>query len=185
MGYVELGGEAGAGMMGFRLETERLILDELAVDRDELFIFELLNEPGFLENIGDRGVNDLAGATGYIQKGPAASYAKHGFGLWRVVDRSAGQPVGICGLLQRETLADPDVGYAILERYAGRGYAQEAAQACVDYGRSNLSMGKIVAITTPDNKASQRVLEKIGFRFDSVIELPGHGGESAYFVSEG
>lgn len=170
--------------MGFRLETERLVLDELTAGRDELFIFELLNEPGFLENIGDRGVTDLAAATGYIENGPAASYAKRGFGLWRVVEKASGLSVGICGLIQREVLADPDVGYAILARFAGRGFAQEAAQACVDHGRSKLAMGKIVAITTPDNKASQRVLEKIGLKFDSVIQLPGHGGESAYFVSE-
>ena len=171
--------------MGFRLETERLILDELATDRDELFIFELVNEPGFIENIGDRGVTDLATATGYIVNGPAASYAKHGFGLWRVVQKASGLPVGICGLIQRDVLPDPDVGYAILDRFAGRGYAQEAAQACLDYGRSKLGITKIVAITTPVNKASQRVLEKIGLKFDSVIQLPGHDGKSAYFVSEG
>lgn len=167
------------------VETERLVLDELAVDRDELFIFELLNEPGFLENIGDRGVTDLATARGYIEKGPQASYAAHGFGLWRVVDKASGEPVGICGLLQRDVLEDPDVGYAFLSRTEGRGYATEAARAAVDHDRKALGLGRIVAITTPENAASQRVLEKIGFAYSGRIQLPTHGGESAYFISDG
>lgn len=166
------------------VETERLVLDELAVDRDELFIFELLNEPGFLENIGDRGVTDLATARGYIEKGPQASYAAHGFGLWRVVDKASGEPVGICGLLQRDVLEDPDIGYAFLSRTEGRGYATEAARAAVEHGRKVLGLGRIVAITTPENAASQRVLEKIGFSYSGRIQLPTHGGESAYFISD-
>ncbi|HEX5377571.1 MAG TPA: GNAT family N-acetyltransferase [Phenylobacterium sp.] len=165
-------------------ETERLVLDELAADRDELFVFELLNEPGFLENIGDRGVTDLAGARRYIETGPAASYATNGFGLWRMVEKATGEPVGVCGLIKREGLADPDVGYAVLERFWGRGYAEEAARATLAHGRNALGIGRIVAITTPGNVGSIRVLEKIGLRPEGRIHLPDHGGESAYFVSD-
>ena len=167
------------------LETERLNLDELAVDRDELFIFELLNEPGFLDNIGDRGVRDLSAARDYIETGPARSYAEHGYGLWRVVEKASGEAIGICGLVKREGLDDPDVGYAFLESVWGQGYAAEAAGATMDFARKTLGIGKIVAITTPGNVASIRVLEKIGLKSEGMISLPGHDGESSYFVSDG
>lgn len=170
--------------MAVIFETERLTVDALTVGRDEAFVLQLLNEPGFLENIGDRGVRDLAGAAGYIEKGPAASYAAHGFGLWRVVEKVSGRPVGICGLIKRDVLEDPDVGYAFLQTSWGRGYAEEAARATLNHGRRVLGLGRIVAITTPGNIGSMRVLEKIGLRAQGMIQLPDHGGESAYFVSD-
>jgi hypothetical protein len=170
--------------MAVIFETERLSLDELTVGRDEAFVLQLLNEPGFLENIGDRGVRDLAGAAGYIEKGPAASYAANGFGLWRVVEKATGLPVGICGLIKRDVLEDPDVGYAFLQTVWGRGYAEEAARATLRHGRQALGLGRIVAITTPGNAGSIRVLEKIGLRAQGRVHLPDHGGESAYFVSD-
>jgi ribosomal-protein-alanine N-acetyltransferase len=170
--------------MAVIFETERLALDELAVGRDKAFILKLLNEPGFLDNIGDRGVRDLAGAAGYIEKGPAASYAANGFGLWRVTEKATGEPVGLCGLVKRDGLDDPDVGYAFLQAYWGRGYAEEAARATLAHGRKVLGLGRIVGITKPDNRGSQRVLEKIGLRAEGTVLLPDHGGESAYFVSD-
>ena len=170
--------------MSVLIDTERLILDELAIDRDETFIMELLNEPGFLDNIGDRGVRSLDGARGYIENGPLVSYAKHGFGLWRVVEKATGEAIGICGLIKRDGLDFPDLGYAILERAWGRGYAEEAARASLDYGRKILGMGRIVAITVPGNVGSIRVLEKVGFVFDTMIQLPGERDKSTYFVSE-
>lgn len=165
-------------------ETDRLRLDELTAGRDEAFVLALLNEPGFLENIGDRGVRDLAGARAYILDGPQASYGKYGFGLWRVTEKVGGAAVGMCGLLKRDGLDDPDVGYAFLAQVYGRGYASEAARATLDYGRRVLRVGRIVAITAPDNTASMRVLEKIGLAAAGMIKLPGRDDDSAYFVSE-
>jgi ribosomal-protein-alanine N-acetyltransferase len=170
--------------MAVVFETERLVLDELTVGRDEGFVLMLLNEPGFLDNIGDRGVRDLAGAAGYIEKGPGASYAANGFGLWRVTEKASGRPVGICGLIKRDVLEHPDVGYAFLRSAWGQGFAEEAARASLAHGRGVLGLGTIVAITTPNNEGSMRVLEKIGFRREGAVHLPDHGGESAYFVSE-
>lgn len=164
-------------------ETERLVVEPLATDRDELFIFELLNEPGFLENIGDRGANDLDGARAYIEK-VLAGYGENGFGLWRVTEKAGGAPVGICGLVKRNGLEDLDVGYAFLERSWGQGYAAEAAGATLDHARKALGLGRIVAIVAPGNIGSIRVLEKIGLRYEGRIHLPDHGGESAYFISD-
>ena len=170
--------------MSVVFETERLTADELEVGRDEAFILELLNEPGFLKNIGDRGVRDLAGAAGYIEGGPAKSYAEHGFGLWRVSETATGAPVGLCGLLKRDGLDDPDVGYAFLTGARGKGYAVEAARATLAHGRRVFGMGRIVAIVTPGNGPSIRVLEKIGLEAAGLIRLPGRDDESAYFISD-
>ena len=171
--------------MSVILHTQRLVLDELETDRDADFILALLNEPGFLENIGDRGVRDLAGARRYIEEGPLASYAGYGYGLWRACQRQDGRPVGLCGLVKRDGLKDPDIGYAFLDSVWGRGYASEAARACLDHARRALRLGRIVAITAPGNSASQAVLKKIGLKAAGVVRLPGKDEDSAYFVSEG
>jgi len=167
------------------LHTPRLTLDELETDRDAAFILALLPEPGFLANIGDRGVRDLASARRYIEEGPRAAYAGQGYGLWRATERDGGRPVGLCGIVRREGLSDPDIGYAFLAEAWGRGYASEAARACLDHARRTLRLGRIVAITTPGNAASQAVLKKIGLKPAGTVRLPGKDEESAYFVSEG
>lgn len=164
------------------LETERLILDELKTGRDDLFIFQLLNEPGFLENIGDREIYDLEAAAAYIENRLGQSYRDNGFGLWRVTSRETGESLGLCGLVRREGLDFPDVGYAFLESAWSRGYAQEAAVATVAHARDNLGMKTLAAITKPENKASMRVLEKVGFTFQGMIDLPGIDAPSTYFL---
>ncbi len=168
----------------FHLETERLVIRRLTLD-DAAFILELLNEPLFIQNIADRGVRSVDDAKQYIANGPMASYARHGFGLFHVSRKADGVSIGICGLLRREYLDDVDVGFALLERYSGQGYATEAAKAVVDYGRRTLGLGRIVAITAMHNEASGNVLRKIGLRFDRAVSLPGHNGHSRLFVSEG
>ena len=145
------------------LETERLVLRHL-VARDAEFILELVNEPAFIRNIGDKGVRSRNDAVGYITTGPMASYAQHGFGLYRVELKDSGVPIGMCGLLKRETLQDVDIGFAFLKRYWGKGYAYEAASAVMRYSRDVLYLPRIVAITAPDNDSSGRVLER--FRLD-------------------
>jgi RimJ/RimL family protein N-acetyltransferase len=164
------------------LETPRLILRHLA-EGDEPFVLELLNDPGFLTNIGDRGVRDLEGARRYIEEGPAASYRVNGFGLWLTALKATGEPIGICGLVKRDGLDHADVGYAILERHSGKGYATEAAAATLDYARSAIGLGTVVAITTPDNTPSQAVLAKIGLKPAGTIRLPGRDDDSAYFTT--
>jgi ribosomal-protein-alanine N-acetyltransferase len=165
------------------IETQRLTLRELQAGCDEPLILDLLNTRGFLENIGDRGVRDLDSARRYILDGPVASYAQNGYGLWRVALRADDSPIGLCGLVRRDGLDAPDVGYAFLEEAWGRGYAVEAAAAALDYGRRVLGLERILAITKPGNTASMRVLEKIGLRFEKMITLPGMTEESTYFTT--
>jgi ribosomal-protein-alanine N-acetyltransferase len=163
------------------IETERLSLRQF-VPEDAPFILELLNEPSFIQNIADRGVRTLADARRYIEDGPIASYAKHGFGLYLVTLRESGVPIGMCGILKRAGLADADIGYALLPRFWSQGYAAEAAAAVLAYGRTVLGLARIVAITAPDNDSSIRLLEKLGYRFEQMVRLPNIEGESRLFL---
>lgn len=152
------------------LETERLILRELtAADAD--FIFELVNDPDWLRNIGDRGVRNAEDACRYIKEGPVASYRQHGFGLWAVDLRELEAPVGICGLIQRDYLDYPDIGFAFLPEYRGQGYATESALAVMEYARRVLGIGRVLAIVSPGNADSIRLLDKLGMRCARDLEL--------------
>lgn len=162
-----------SAVAGFVLETERLILRKLR-ETDAPFILGLLNEPSFLEFIGDKGVRDLAGARAYIRNGPVASYAQFGFGLYLTVRKEDGAPIGICGILKRDTLDHPDVGFAFRPAYWRQGYGAEAASASLAFGRQAFGLDRIVAITSVDNVGSMKVLERIGMRLEGPISLaPG------------
>ena len=152
------------------LETERLILRQFSTE-DADFILELLNEPSFIRNIGDRGVRTTADAHSYILNGPVTSYIKNGFGLYLVKLKATDESIGMCGLIKRDTLEDVDIGYAFLPRYWSKGYAVESAQAVKEYARNVVGLNRIVAITDPENEGSIRVLEKIGLTFEKMVRL--------------
>ncbi len=152
------------------LETDRLQLRELT-PADAPFIRRLLNEPSFLRFIGDRGVRSDADAANYLLRGPMASYARHGHGLLRVGLRSDDTPVGICGLVQRDTLPVPDIGFAFLPEHWAQGFAFEAAEAALRHGREALGLSEILAIVTPGNDRSVALLERLGLRFEREVVL--------------
>jgi RimJ/RimL family protein N-acetyltransferase len=139
------------------IETERLVLRQMKVE-DAEFIFELVNEAAFIRNIGDKGVRTFEDARAYILNGPVTSYEKFGFGLYLVEWKETAAPIGICGLLKRDSLEDVDIGFAFLEKFWGKGFAYESAVAVIEYGRSALGLNRIVAITSPDNEGSIRVV---------------------------
>lgn len=152
------------------LQTPRLVLRHLTPD-DAEFMLGMLNEPSYIQNIGDRGVRTVDEARQFLLQGPIDSYARHGHGLYRVEAKQEGIPIGLCGLLHREYLQEVDVGYAFVPAAWGRGYAVEAAAACLAYGREQLGLVRIVAVTTPENTRSIRVLEKIGLRYEKKVRL--------------
>ena len=164
------------------LETERLILRQLSLD-DAEFIVDLLNQPSFLRYIGDKEVRSIADAVRYIETGPMTSYERFGFGLYLVELKESGASIGICGLLKRDSLPDVDVGFAFLPAYWSQGYAFESAAAVMNYGREVLGLRRIVAITSLDNDASIRLLEKIGLRFERLIKLSEDQSEVRLFGS--
>lgn len=163
------------------LETERLALRWLTPE-DAPLILHLLNEPLFLQFVGDKNVRTLDDARLYLQHGPLASYARHGFGLFHVRLKAAGTPIGMCGLLKRDTLEDVDVGFAYLPQFVGQGYATEAARATLHYGRTVLGLKRIVAITAPDNASSIKVLRKIGLHHTSTLKVSGYQSDSLLFT---
>ncbi len=164
-------------------ETKRLNIYELS-KKDSAFILELLNEPAFIENIGDRNVRNLDDAEGYISNVPIASYQKHGFGLWAVKLKDTEELIGICGLIKRDSLEEIDIGFAFLERYWGKGYAAEAAAATFDYARDVVQLKRLVAITITNNKGSIRVLEKIGLKFEKMTKQPHDENELMLFGAD-
>jgi len=165
------------------LETERLALSQLA-DRDAEFIRGLLNEPSFIRYIGDRGVRTADDARRYINDGPVASYARYGFGLLRVGLKDSGTPIGICGVLKRDTLPEPDLGISLLPAWWSKGYALEAASAVMQQARAGLGLGRILAITSTDNDPSIRLLGKLGFRFERMTRLGDDATELRLFAAE-
>jgi [ribosomal protein S5]-alanine N-acetyltransferase len=162
------------------IDTERLRLRELCVD-DAPFMLELLNEPGWLRFIGDRGVRTLDGARDYLLNGPITMYRERGFGLYCVTLKDTGVPLGVCGLIKRDTLDDIDIGFAFLGQHEGRGHGVESATAVMQHARHVLGIVRIVAITSVDNHASMRLLEKIGLSFEKRVTLAGGSAEVCLF----
>ncbi|TWI07352.1 GNAT family N-acetyltransferase [Aerolutibacter ruishenii] len=152
------------------LATERLRLRRLTLD-DAPFILDLVNQPSWLENIGDKGVRGLDDARDFLRNGPLAMYARHGFGLYCIERAADGAAMGLCGLIKRDTLDDVDIGYALLPQYWGQGYAREAAAATLEHGVRDIGLQRIVAITSPGNGSSARLLESLGFRFERMLSL--------------
>lgn len=163
------------------LATGRLELRRFT-DQDAGFILRLVNEPSFRRYIGDRGVRNLEDARRYIAEGPVAGYERHGYGLMCVVRKSDGALLGMCGVLRRDALPEPDVGFSFLPEHWSQGYAFESASAVMRHARESLGLGRILAITTVDNEPSMRLLAKLGFRFERMIRM---GTETLrLFVSE-
>src|SRR6266852_443243 len=164
-------------------ETERVRLRKME-EGDAAFVVELFNDEAFLRNIGDRKVRTIADAIEHVRTGPAASYERHGFGLYVVEEKSSGRAMGICGLLKRETLEDVDIGFAFLPEFRGRGYAMESARAVVEMAREKFQLKRLVGLAAPGNEESIRVLEKLGRKFERMVRLAKAERESRLYGME-
>lgn len=155
------------------LETQRLILREVDASSDAAFMYELLNSPKFLQYIGDRGVRSVDEAAVFIEDKYRRSYREHGFGLYTVELKDDGTQIGICGFVKRDTLPGPDIGFAFLPEHERRGYGYESAVGILEYGRKKLGIRRVLAITSPDNDSSAKLLGKLGFALDGSVEMSG------------
>jgi len=144
-----------------QLNTKRLIIEKATLN-DAPFILKLFNSPNFIEYIGDRGLKTIKDSEEYIQNNLIDSYEKNGYGLFKMSLKENNEPVGICGFVKRDTLANADIGFGILPEFERKGYTFEASIAMMDYGKSNLNINPILAITSNVNFKSQRLLNKIG-----------------------
>lgn len=165
------------------LTTARLTLTPMSVD-DAPFMLALLNDPAWLRFIGDRGIRTLDQARNYIENGSVQSFVRHGFGSFLVRLTATHTPIGTCGFYQRDTLPAADIGFAFLPPFTGHGYAFEAASALMAHGRTTLGLDRILAITSPDNITSIKLLEKLGLRFGKMLRLTGDSPEVRLFTTD-
>lgn len=162
------------------LDTERLSLRTITLD-DAPFYLELVNDPGFIANIGDRNLRTVEAARDAIENGPLAMQAALGHSIYLVERKADGVAVGMSGLIKRDTLPDVDIGYAFLPAYRGQGYALEAGTAVRDYARDTVGLPRLLGIVSPDNVASSTLLKKIGMQFQQLVHLtPGDAGTHLY-----
>jgi RimJ/RimL family protein N-acetyltransferase len=165
------------------LETERLNLRTIAAD-DAAFYYELVNDPTWLEHIGDKGIRSVDGARTAIIDGPCAMQQKLGHSLYVMERKRDGKPLGLCGLIKRDSLPDVDIGYAIRPAYFGQGYTHEAAAAVVEYARTQLRFKRLLGITSPGNTNSINLLAKLGFGFVEHKVLPPDGRPTNIYCLE-
>jgi [ribosomal protein S5]-alanine N-acetyltransferase len=159
------------------VDTPRLSLRPLA-PADAAFLLELMNEKPYIENIGDRGVRTIADAVTYIEEKYISSYHRHGFGLYLVELREGSAPIGICGLVKREALGHPDLGFAYLQRFWSQGYAREAAGGIRGHARETLMLPHLYGLVSPKNTRSIRLLERLGRSYERALVLAGQSSES-------
>lgn len=161
--------------------TERLLISRLSF-ADTGFILKLLNEPAFIQFVGDRDIRTEQDAKQYLAEGPLDSYAKHGFGLFRVASKDTRDALGICGLVSRAELPQPDLGFAFLATQWGNGYALESSRAVLQHAASDLGMHRVIAIVNANNVASIRLLDKLGFKFEKMVRMTGEDQDICQYM---
>lgn len=157
-------------------ETQRLRLRRFTLQDCE-FVLRLVNEPSWIQFIGDKNVRSLDDARAYIERGPLRMYEACGFGLYLVEGKDSAEPLGMCGLIKRDGLDGVDIGFAFVPEAWGHGYAHEAAAAVMEHARSDLGLKRVLAITLPSNHRSIKLLEKIGLTREGPLILPDDGEE--------
>ncbi len=164
------------------LETPRLRLRPFDPGRDADAMLALLNEPAFLQGIGDRGVRTREQAVTYLREWAVEHERRHGYAHRAIETRDTGAFVGSAGLLWRDPLPAPHVGYAIAAAHQGAGYAAEATRAVLDEARRQLRQPRVLAIVNPGNAASIRVLQKSGLRRIGVHAVEGHAALDLFAI---
>jgi RimJ/RimL family protein N-acetyltransferase len=164
------------------IQTDRLSIRFMSTGDSE-FMLGLMNEPTWLQFIGDRGVRTIEDAHDYILSGPIDMYSRLGFGFYVVEIKKTGRAIGICGLAKRDFLDSVDLGFALLPKYCGQGYAYESARGVLEYAKKELGLNRIVATVRSDNRASAKLLGKLGLRFEKTIRHPDGDRELDLFAT--
>ncbi|MGI9235693.1 MAG: GNAT family N-acetyltransferase [Woeseiaceae bacterium] len=162
------------------LETERLRLRRVTLD-DAAFMLAIWNDPGFVRNVGDRGIRTVEDAEVALADGAFKLYEKYGYGPYCMSLKSDGTLVGICGLFRRDNLEHPDIGFAVLPAFCRQGLAKEAAEVVLEHARNDLEINFLTAIVSPENVASISLIEKLGLTFDGRITMPGEEDEISLY----
>lgn len=157
--------------MEFLIETKRLRLQELTPD-DAQHFYDLNADPEVVKYTGDPPFESVESARSFLEN--YDQYQKYGYGRWAVLLKETGEFLGWCGLKYLPESNETDLGYRFFQKHWGKGYATEAALACVEYGFKNLGLTRIVGRVMKANSASVKVLEKTGLRFAGEFEFQGH-----------
>jgi RimJ/RimL family protein N-acetyltransferase len=163
------------------LETERLLLREFVLDDAEDF-FRMVSDPDVIRYVGE-GAKTIEEARKGLEERPIQDYRKHGYGRWAAVYKPNGKVIGFAGLKYLDDVKEVDLGYRFFKEYWGQGIATEASRAIVAYGFDVLRLPRLAAVANIENKASIRVLEKVGFRFEKFGTYEGH--EVAWYGMNG
>ncbi|REC45891.1 GNAT family N-acetyltransferase [Chryseobacterium sp. 5_R23647] len=164
-------------------ETERLLIRPVAVDDTDI-IFQLYNMPNFIKFIGNKNINSLSDAENYIKSKFLPQIEKRGFGNYILVLKEGNQKIGSVGIFEREGLDVVDIGFSVLEKFEGKGLMFEAAQKVKSIGMEEFGLNKISAITSKDNFSSQKLIERIGLKFQKYVTLPNEDEELMYYETE-
>ena len=154
------------------LQTERLILRHATID-DAPFMFQLLNDPSWIEFIGDRGIKTVEDAKNYTVEKIIESYEKNGYGLFLTELKKDKTPIGLCGLVNRPQIEDIDIGFAFMPNFKGNGYGYESASAVMDLGLEKWGLKRIAAITVKENIRSIALIKKLGLRHEKTFAFDG------------
>lgn len=153
------------------ITTERLFLRPTNIE-DSSFIFELMNTPKWIKNIGDRNIQSPLDAENYIKEKMIPQLEKLGYSNYTVIRKDDHVKLGSCGLYNREGIEGVDIGFAFLPQYEGKGYAYESANKLMALAFSEFNIKKVSGITIEENTASRKLLEKLGLKFSKIIRLP-------------
>ena len=164
-------------------ETERLLIRPVSLE-DADIIFQLYNMPNFIKFIGNKNINSLSDAENYIKSKFLPQIEKLGFGNYILVLKEENQKIGSMGIFQREGLDVADIGFSVLEKYEGKGLMFEAAQKVKSIGMEKFGLHKISAITSKDNFSSQKLIERLGLKFQKNVTLPNEDEELMYYETE-
>ena len=164
-------------------ETDRLLLRPYELS-DAAFVLECYNSPKFIQFIGDKHIRTIEDAEQYIRERFLPQFKTLGFGNYLILLKATGEKIGSIGVFEREGLAVKDMGYSLLERFEGKGYAFEAATKIKELAFTEFGVSQLSAITTAENVRSQKLIEKLGLRYKKTIRLPNDPDDLWYYESE-
>lgn len=164
-------------------ETQRLLIRPVNIE-DGPFILELMNTPKWIQFIGDRHVKTVVEAKAYIIDKAFPQLEKYGHTNNVIIRREDNVKLGTCGLYHREDRKDPDIGFAFLPQFEGKGYAFEAAYRLIVAAKENYGLKELSAYTLEYNSTSRKLLERLGFALKGLGKIPNNDEDLLHYHRE-
>lgn len=158
-------------MTPITFETKRLYCRPTQL-QDASLVLKLTNTPDWISFIGDRNIRSKAQAKEYIKTKMLPQLEALGYGNYTIILKENDVKIGTVGLYNRDGLEGVDIGFGLLPDYYSKGYAYEASKELLTIAKNNFRLSNIQAITLPENKASIRLIERLGLIFKETVQLP-------------